>query len=336
MTLKTPSATSTRPVSAKTPRITSTRRGVAKDHCASRSGRLATRVTATFLSTDQIARRTSFSHRERRPRGAHQDPALEGRRDGVRNEGLRHDGVLRALVARVGHDADDLEDGVRDGRVRRRPQLLQLDRAPDRVVGPEEAAAERLVHHRDLSRAGDVHGGQHPAAPEPQPERLEVALRAELVDRLPALAGGAGPERPPPTGCRRREGPSSRRVAASTPGSARRRLRTWLEVLLLGGGRGVGAARQRRADVQHALRIEAHVRGLQLDEAAHQQTRAGEQDQRERDLGGHERPVQPAPAVPAAATLARVLERVDEVVARGAQRRHQAADDGRHERDAAG
>lgn len=99
---------------------------------------------------------------EGRPGRTHHDPALDGSGHGVRDEGLRHDGILEALIAGVGHDTHDLEDGVRYRSAAERGEHLELDRAADGVVVTV-------------------------VVPGP---RLEIAFRAELVEGLPPLSVG--------------------------------------------------------------------------------------------------------------------------------------------------
>ena len=83
----------------------------------------------------------------------------------------------------------------------------------------------------------------------------------------------------------------------------------------------VSRRRQHHARREHAVDAEARVGALQLDEAPHQQTGAGEQDERQRDFGDDQRAehaVQPRTAAVTAAFAQRVA---------GGARRDECGDD---------
>ena len=98
-----------------------------------------------------------------------------------------------------------------------------------------------------------------------------------------------------------------------------------------GPGEVVSRGWKLHARREHAFRTEARVDALQLDEAAHQQTGASKQHERQRNLCDDERaehPVQPA----AAAVTSAVAQRVA-CVARRDQCRNDTEDDAGRQRD---
>ena len=94
------------------------------------------------------------------------------------------------------------------------------------------------------------------------------------------------------------------------------------ETLLLGRGR-VLAPRQRQARHQDVRGVQPEIDRLQRDEAAHEQPRADQQHQRQRDFDDDEHAAEPAAAEAAADAFAGVLERLDHVAPGRLQRRDQ-------------
>ena len=109
-------------------------------------------------------------------------------------------------------------------------------------------------------------------------------------------------------------------AALSTPGRAEMRDSDSRKNLVACGSSYRDAGSPTLA-VEHAVDAEAQVGALQLDEAAHQQAGAGEQDERQRHFGDHERAehaVQPRAAAVTAAFAQRVA---------GGARRDECGDD---------
>ena len=113
------------------------------------------------VSSDRIGTAGSMSRSSRRSVGSIADSASADERAGadveihrraellaVRHVQVRPHLVLEELVVRRGDDADDLQDD----RLGRLP-FRELDELPDRILGAEELARERLVDDGD-PRAG--------------------------------------------------------------------------------------------------------------------------------------------------------------------------------------
>ena len=105
-----------------------------------------------------------------------------------------------------------------------------------------------------------------------------------------------------------------------------------LEELLFGRGRVVLAARQRQPGDEDVVGVEAQIDALHHDEAAHQQPRAGEQRERQRDLGDHQSVSQPAAPEASADAFARILQGIHDIAPRRLDRRRQSEDECRQDR----
>ena len=182
---------------------------------------------ATFRSTAQISRRTLFRSARGGPAVRTRIPRSKAAGHGVRDEGLRHDGILEALVAGVGHDTHDLEDGVRYRSGAEGGEHLELDRAADGVVVTEVAPGQRLVDHGHLAArprrpARTASGRGAVSAPASRNSLPSRGRRAP-----PTARRGSGPGLPPRCGCRRRAGGA--RDGRRTPlrAAPATRARTW-------------------------------------------------------------------------------------------------------------
>src|SRR5262249_31971493 len=112
-----------------------------------------------------------------------------------------------------------------------------------------------------------------------------------------------------------------------------RRLHAWqraqpleqlpVKLLFLGGGRGF-AFLEREGRIQNVLRVKVKLHLLKLDETAHQQPRAREQDQRQRHYKPPQSVAQPAPPETAASAFASVFQRLDQILSDHLQRGRQA------------
>ena len=291
-------------------------------------------VIATPRSTAQISWRTADEQRFRIALRSHENAALECAGDRVRDERLGSDRVDDAAVLRIGDDADDLERRVLDRiAVRQLLHPLQDDLAANRILGGEILVHERLVDDGHLARRADFDRRQRAAPQNLQPERPEVAVAAELVNRLPSfrvgLAGNVdvGAD----AAVRRKRRRLGRRDDAGQRVQPRQQR---FEKLLLRRRGLVLLARQRQARDQDVVRVEAEIDRLQLHEVAHQQPRAGQQHQRQRDFAHDKRASQLAAAEPADDAAARVLQRIGHVLLHRLQRRHQPEHDGREHRHA--
>ena len=102
--------------------------------------------------------------------------------------------------------------------------------------------------------------------------------------------------------------------------------------LLLGGG--VRFADHEEASGQQRCGIETGARALQVEEAAHEQRRADEQHQRERDFEHDQAVAQPRAAAALAGSASAVAQRFLKIQAAGLQRRREAEDEAGQRGDA--
>ena len=120
--------------------------------------------------------------------------------------------------------------------------------------------------------------------------------------------------------------------AACTPGSASTRATMSSTRLAFASGAVVLRAGQVEPHRHQRPRIEAERRGLEVEEAAHEQRRADEQHERQRDLDDDERAAEPG-AGTAGVAAAALLEALLEVAARRLERRREPEDDAGQHRD---
>ena len=182
------------------------------------------------------------------------------------------------------------------GRVGVGVEAARAHALAERVLARPQLRRERLVHDDDSRLVARVVLVEEPARDERDPHRLEVAASHDAdvgVDE--GLAGrGRAPlhrDRAPRHHLAQRQ---RRDAARGAHAGQRREALPELPVgLEHGGGLGVARTAHRELEGQHALRVEAGRHPLDAREAAHEQARADEQDDRERDLAGHEQAAQP-------------------------------------------
>ena len=274
----------------------------------------------------------AVQHRRRLARRAHQDAALELTGNRVRHQQLRPYRIPDAVVLGVGDHADDVEDRMLDRRVRPTAAELERDLPADRILAAEVLRDERLVDDGDAAGARDVDRGQHAPAYHSQTERVGPALADQLVQARPLLGVclARDVEIRADAAVGRQRDRLRRRDDAGQRVQARQQR---LEEPLLFGGSLVGAARKRQPGDQNVVGVEPEVDALKSIEASHQQSRADQQHQRQRDLDHDERVPQPAAAEARPYTFAGALQRLDDVapggLRGGGQAEEQHGDDGR-------
>ena len=191
------------------------------------------------------------------------------------------------------------------------------------VRRPKVAAGKSLVDDHDRRRVESIGGTENPAAPQRHAKRLEEPGgrhrdergRYRPVRRLLAFDGKLGVE-----GChrrilrRRRNRSNARDGAEPFDQPIEERIRSLA---------GIALSRQRQAHRQDAPRLVARFDGVDVEEAAHQQACAQEQDDGQCDLSDDERGAGARSGAPGTATAV-CLQRFMRICSRGVQRRQHA------------
>ncbi len=249
-------------------------------------------------------------------------------RDGEVDDGRGARVEARHLL--VADDADDLEGRLVRGE-------LEGHAPAQGVFAVEDARGERLVDDDDGRRVCAVAVVEVSALEERHAHYAEVARAHSAQVRLG------------PRGGRLRQAEDARRARASVAAQgqvahlrraahARQRRRATQQLVVEGGGlHGVCRARGRKLEGhrQEVLSPEAGVDREHAREALHQQPRAHEEHERERDLGDDEQVAHAARATRAGAARA-LLHRLLQVGARGRERGREAEDDAGQKRQAEG
>ena len=118
----------------------------------------------------------------------HEDAALEAARDRVGHEHLRHHAAPRSPGSSQSEMTPMIsKTGSSTGTVAERLQHRQLDALADRIFRAEVARDQRLVDDRHLARVVDFGRRERAAAGQPESQRLEIALAAQLEDGSPSF-----------------------------------------------------------------------------------------------------------------------------------------------------
>ena len=174
--------------------------------------------------------------------------------------------------------------------------------------------------------AVEIVAAEVPALHDRHAQRAEVGIRAELEVAHPAL-GVRDAWDVELDAVSTEDGKAGRRGGGEDAGQRPDAVQRLGEELLLGLAFLERADTHGDPDVEHVPRIEAEVRGLQLDEASHQQSGTGQEHQRHRDLSDHERAAQAPPPEASASALPRVLQGLDQIGVRRLQGGREAEDD---------
>ena len=230
-------------------------------------------------------------------------------------------------VADVAHDSDDL--ALDPGRARARPEPDVLS---DGVARGPESPGRGLAREDRVRGAVPVLGTEEPPGDERNPERSEVvvARHAQLRRGLVGAFGGAPDAHAAAEGKARQREPEDRRGRLRSGQSAHARQELPRELALAGFVRitGLGKGEVEREDL---LGAEPRIDGREAREALDEETRADEEDERDRDLPGHEHPAQTHGAARRGGVAAPAPERPHRPGLEGAERGRESEHQGRRQ-----